>query len=207
VPDSASSADSAYQAMRTDLVTGELPPGDHLAELVLAGRYGVSRTPIREALRRLEQDGLVERRGRRMHVRERRPAERRDLAEVLLLLEQAAARGAANRHSGLDARRLGEALAALRALPADAAEHQWVRADEEFHRRLWAASRSPTLVTLLGLLHTQLGGHPECGPARPEQWRSRLTRHAELCAAVTGRRPEEAAALISATRGGLLRAH
>ena len=61
--------DSAYLALRRDIVSGDIKPGEKLVEVVLADRYGVSRTPIREALRRLEQDDLVQRNGRRVRVR------------------------------------------------------------------------------------------------------------------------------------------
>ena len=51
----------AYERLRAEIVEGEFAPGTALVEVSLAERYGTSRTPIREALRRLEQDGLVER--------------------------------------------------------------------------------------------------------------------------------------------------
>lgn len=53
-------ADSAYQHIRNAIVTGALPPGETLKETVLARDIGVSRTPVREALSRLGQEGLVE---------------------------------------------------------------------------------------------------------------------------------------------------
>lgn len=51
--------DSVYRRVREEILTRALEPGQRLQEMELAGRYGISRTPIREALRRLEQDGLV----------------------------------------------------------------------------------------------------------------------------------------------------
>lgn len=53
-------ADRAYQLIRRDIFTGVLAPGRHLGEVDLAEQYGFSRTPIREGLRRLESEGLVE---------------------------------------------------------------------------------------------------------------------------------------------------
>ena len=48
-----------YEQLLTAIATGSLRPGNRLLETELAGRFGVSRTPIREAIRRLETDGLV----------------------------------------------------------------------------------------------------------------------------------------------------
>lgn len=53
-------ADQAYRLLRHDIVGGILPAGAHLAETDLAEQYGFSRTPIRESLRRLQSEGLVE---------------------------------------------------------------------------------------------------------------------------------------------------
>jgi len=53
-------ADRAYLMLRQEIITGELPGGAHLAEADLAAQYGLSRTPIRESLRRLQSEGLVE---------------------------------------------------------------------------------------------------------------------------------------------------
>lgn len=53
-------ADRAYELVRNDIVAGILVGGQHLAETELAEQYGLSRTPIRESLRRLQSEGLVE---------------------------------------------------------------------------------------------------------------------------------------------------
>ncbi|GAA2551706.1 GntR family transcriptional regulator [Mycolicibacterium diernhoferi] len=52
--------DRVYQRLREDLISQEIPPGAALKEIPLSERFGVSKTPIREALARLESDGLVE---------------------------------------------------------------------------------------------------------------------------------------------------
>ncbi|MER5394094.1 GntR family transcriptional regulator, partial [Saccharopolyspora sp. NPDC002686] len=64
-----------YDQLRAEIVDGTWEPGAALVELALAERYGTSRTPVREALRRLQQDGLVERGDRGMRVRTRSPEE------------------------------------------------------------------------------------------------------------------------------------
>jgi DNA-binding GntR family transcriptional regulator len=66
---------SVYEELRSHILSGDFPPGAPLVEAALAKKLGVSRTPIREALRRLEQDTLIERVHRGLQVRGRSPAE------------------------------------------------------------------------------------------------------------------------------------
>ena len=65
--------DVVFQTLRQSILHGELKPGERLMEIHLAERLGVSRTPIREAIRKLELEGLVEmipRRGKRNPIRD-----------------------------------------------------------------------------------------------------------------------------------------
>jgi DNA-binding GntR family transcriptional regulator len=92
-------ADRAYRAIRDAITTGELRPGQKVTERGLAERLSVSPTPVREAIRRLEQDGLLERTGpRTVQVTAFRDAAIQDLAEVEVALRGMVARFAA-RHA------------------------------------------------------------------------------------------------------------
>ena len=80
-------ADRAYRAIRDAIATGELRPGQKVTERGLAERLSVSPTPVREAIRRLEQDGLLERTGpRTVQVAAFGDAAIQDLAEVEVAL-------------------------------------------------------------------------------------------------------------------------
>jgi DNA-binding GntR family transcriptional regulator len=188
--------DSAYGALRRDIVSGEIAPGEHLAELALAERYGVSRTPIREALRRLEQDGLVERVGRRMYVRAHQPEEILDIYEVRIILEEAAARGAALRHTALDLSMLSRAHTDMLAI-AESDPVLQARTNRHFHERLWAASHSNTLIDLLDRLHVHLHRYPETTLTYPGRWAEVLAEHTELLAAIQEHRADDAAAIAA----------
>ncbi|WP_167193269.1 GntR family transcriptional regulator [Brevibacterium pigmentatum] len=84
--------------IRTDIITGKLEPGSKLREVALAERYEVSRIPIREALRALEADGLVESRKYSGSVVAPSPVEdAEDLFEIRIVLESATAKRAARR--------------------------------------------------------------------------------------------------------------
>ena len=90
--------------IRTDIIKGKLEPGAKLREVALAERYEVSRIPIREALRALEADGLVESRKFSGSVVAPSPAEdAEDLFEIRIVLESATAKRAARRAAELSA--------------------------------------------------------------------------------------------------------
>jgi len=102
-------AERAYRGLRDAIVTADLRPGQKVTERGLAERFAMSATPVREAIRRLEQDGLLERTGpRTVQVSALRDTAVQDLAEVEVGLRGMVARFAA-RHAttaqldGLDA--------------------------------------------------------------------------------------------------------
>src|ERR1700754_1808293 len=81
-----------YERLKQAILDGELVPGQQLVEISLAQWCQVSRTPIREALSRLEQDGLALRTDRGLVVRERSPEEILDIYDTRIVLEAMAAR-------------------------------------------------------------------------------------------------------------------
>jgi DNA-binding GntR family transcriptional regulator len=142
-------ADRAYHAIRELIVTLELPPGSVVREPELTARLGIGRTPVREALRRLAQERLIEvfpRRG--MFVTK---VDGRDLArlcEVRLALEPEAARLAAERATAADLAELQGLLDELgEPRRRDARGH--IDLDERIHRAIYHASHNPFLVETL----------------------------------------------------------
>ncbi|HUC49757.1 MAG TPA: GntR family transcriptional regulator [Xanthobacteraceae bacterium] len=91
----ATTADAAYQALRRSILQGDLAPGERLRSDALANEMKVSRTPVREALRKLEAEGLVERSGSGLIVREFSEQDLTELFYVREALEGMAARLAA----------------------------------------------------------------------------------------------------------------
>lgn len=90
-------ADEVYRRLRDDILMGRVRPRDHLVEVDLATRLGVSRTPVRESLQRLAADGLIVSHRRRWVVREHTLDEIKDMFEVRMALEGYAARLACQR--------------------------------------------------------------------------------------------------------------
>jgi DNA-binding GntR family transcriptional regulator len=189
--------DSAYLALRRDIVSGEIKPGEKLVEVVLADRYGVSRTPIREALRRLEQDDLVQRNGRRVRVRQHRPDEILDIYEVRIVLEEAAARAAALHRTPLEVSLLVRGHEAMRGVsPDDPVGRE--RTCWAFHELVWSASHSRTLAELLDRLEVNLRRYPDGAMTHPAGWRQALSDYQRLVSAIRDHRTAEAAEIVGA---------
>lgn len=133
--------------LRAAVAAGELPPGTHLAETELSASLGVSRGTLREALRALEEEGLLSKDSRgRLSVRVVTLEEVRDIFDVRFALESLAAEVVCAR-ADLDAVVVGlrAALARLEASEEGPIPEQ-VDADLAFHEAICAASGNETLV-------------------------------------------------------------
>jgi len=184
-------ATHVYEGLREEIVSGRLGSGAPLVEATVAAQYGTSRTPVREALRRLEQDGLVERGDRGLRVRTRGPAEILEIYEVRILLEAAAARDAAERGTRLDLMRITHAADAMAAAdPAD--PDAMVATNRVFHEEIWAASHNGTLVDLLTRLNSHITRYPATTLTSPGRWAEVLREHAALVRAIEARNGDEA---------------
>jgi DNA-binding GntR family transcriptional regulator len=143
-------ADRAYVALLDAIVSGELEPGRRLRDQELATNLGVSRTPVREALRRLEDEGLVESaRNAYTRVAPVRPERIADAFPVVAALQALAARLGVPALSGADLERMerhdAERTAALRAGDVLGA----IAADDRFHAVLLEASGNVEIERVL----------------------------------------------------------
>jgi DNA-binding GntR family transcriptional regulator len=159
--------DKLASQLHARVLSGELPSGTRLRQEALAEEFGVSRTPVREALRKLQAGGLVELQPNRgAVVRGLSPTEIRDAYEVRAALEALAAGLAAERASREQIQRLGNAQAEFRtALEKTAARRRggrevgareiglWGRANDAFHQTIHEASGNDVLVSTLAQLH------------------------------------------------------
>lgn len=183
---------NVYERLRGDIIAGRLTPGEALGESALGVRYGTSRTPIREALQRLETERLVSRTARGMRVHDTSPEEILDIYEVRISLESLAARAAARRRSELDLARLISAKAAMDACDDEAQRAETNRA---FHETVWAASHNPTLIDQLERLSVHLVRYPVSTLAEDGRWQAALAEHDELVSAIEARDEDAAARL------------
>lgn len=135
------------ERLRADIVAGLYPPGASLKQTELAHQLGTSVTPVREAMRDLAADGLIQIDPQRVaRVRSIDAAEATEINEIRLLLEPLAARRAAEHSTPDDLERI-RAAALLPDAAAD--DTAWLLANHEFHLRIIECSRSPHLVGIL----------------------------------------------------------
>jgi DNA-binding GntR family transcriptional regulator len=182
---------SPYERIKRGILDGSFPPGVPLVEATLAELCGVSRTPIREALNRLERDGVVNRTDRGMAVRERTPEEILDIYEARIALEATAARIAALRHTHLDQVRMERLIKLCE--ESDPSDGQ-VLADRnrEFHRGVWHASHNHAVIDLLDRLDLHLLRYPVTTLTAPGRWEQALREHRLLLDAIVARDAESA---------------
>ncbi|MHA6617889.1 GntR family transcriptional regulator [Pseudonocardia sp. DLS-67] len=188
-------AQTVYEDLRGQILSGALPPGTPLREIALAERFGVSRTPVREALSRLQQDRLLAPGGRGMQVRSIDPHEVVQVYDMRVLLEAEAAGQAAHSRGDADLMRLEGLLARDRAL-TDLDDATRTRTNLEFHSAIWEATHNPVLLDLLERLSIHLVHAPRSTLSVGDRWSTALDEHARLVAAVRGR-DEQAAREIA----------
>lgn len=186
-----------YERLRGEILGGLLPPGTALREVALAERYGVSRTPVREALRRLEHDKLLEAGDRGLRVRQPSHAEVVQVYDARILLEGAAAEQAARTRGEADLAVLDGLLARDLAL-ADPSPARRADTNVEFHEAVWRATHNPVLIDLLQRLNLHLIHTPTTTLTAPGRWEQALAEHEALIAAI---RAGDAAAAGDVARG------
>ena len=144
----------AYTLILEAIEQGDYRPGDRLVESELADRFGVSRTPVREALQRLETQSMLARDGRSLIVASLDHNQLAELYVVRAELEGLAARLAAKHATPEEIRVLRDMIDEDRAHLAD--PDAMSRANKRFHRQIHLASHNRFLVQQLDLVHRSI---------------------------------------------------
>jgi len=144
----------AYSLILGAIDSGIYRPGDRLVESDLADRFGVSRTPIREALQRLETQSLLTRDGRSLIVASLDHNQLAELYVVRAELEGLAARLAARHATGEEMRVLRDMVTGDHKLLGD--PKAMARANRRFHKQIHLASHNRYLVQQLDLVHRSM---------------------------------------------------
>ncbi|WP_254684845.1 GntR family transcriptional regulator [Tateyamaria omphalii] len=148
-----SQGEAAYAQLLQAIRAGEFAPGDRLRETDVADRLNLSRTPVREALRRLEADGIVEHRPRLGAViRQLSHAELVELYEMRIVLERTAAEMAAKHAADAEV----DALRDLNAAIASSAPSEAAALNQDFHRGIYLATRNRFLLDAARALNNAL---------------------------------------------------
>ena len=149
--------DVVFNTLRQAILKGELEPGERLMEIQLAERLGVSRTPIREAIRKLELEGLVlmiPRKG--AEVAEISEKSLREVLEVRRSLEELAIELACQRITPEELTALEEAENRFARAVEDGEVMAIAESDENYHELIYQATANDRLVQILNNLREQM---------------------------------------------------
>ena len=188
-----------FLTLRKAILKGELQPGERLMEIALAGRLGVSRTPVREAIRMLEHEGLVVMKPRRgAQVAKITEQELNDVLEVRKSLEMLAANKACERMTEEDMKAMRDAGAEFRKLAVNPRCDltALTEADVAFHDTIYRGTRNRRLNQILANLREQMYRFRLEYLKDASIRESLVSEHEEIMKAVAGRDGELAADLI-----------
>jgi DNA-binding GntR family transcriptional regulator len=183
-----SKTDMVAALIRELIITGELGAGEQLRQRDLAEQFGVSQTPVREAMRRLESEGLVvgdTHRG--FTVVEPDAGRVEENFQIRAALESLAASLAAKAIDDAGVARLADLNERMRALAED--DPAYVDLNRQFHFAVYEYAGSPLLMSLMRLLWASLHGGPKVLRTHAESAR----QHDEILAALRARDADAAA--------------
>ncbi|KPN63488.1 DNA-binding transcriptional regulator, GntR family [Aliiroseovarius crassostreae] len=184
----------AYELILEAIDVGVYKPGDRLVESELADRFGVSRTPIREALQRLETQSLLTRDGRSLIVASLTHNQLAELYVVRAELEGLAASLAAQHAAPEEIRVLREMVEDDRARLDDPAA--LARSNRRFHKRLHLASHNRYLVQQLDLVHRTMALLATTSLAAEGRSEVAIAEHDAIVTAIEARDREAARAAL-----------
>ncbi len=161
------SGEEAYNAILNGITSGELKPGLVISEHDLSEMYGVGRTPIREALKRLEGEGFIINQDRKRRVYYLTTDDIKQLFDLKMVIEGMIARQAAQSESELDMRQM-EAIVSEMERYASGVDpvavpdctnaislEKWLELDKRFHDHLYHMARNNRARTIIENLNTQ----------------------------------------------------
>ena len=197
-------AERVYLGLKRAIATGEITAGERLREIDLAARYGVSRTPVREALKKLQAEGLVtDMPGRGLAATKPTAEEIMDAYLMREVLEGLAARLAAERAVDTDRTRLAVIMRQIQMAIAAEDTQRAIALSNEFDRALFQATRSRRLSDMIEAARAAQGRLLRLSLQYPGRLAETAEERAEILQAIQDGNPEAAE---GATRKHLRRA-
>ncbi len=185
----------AYSLILDGIEAGLWRPGDRLVESELAERLGVSRTPVREALQRLETQGMLARDGRSLIVASLDHSQLAELYAVRGTLEGLAARLAA-RHASDEEVRVLQGMVAEDQVLIGGDPRALSRANKRFHRQIHLASHNRFLIQQLDLVHRAMALMATTSFAAEGRDVQGLAEHERIASTIAARDGEAAEAAL-----------
>lgn len=190
-------ADKLIAQIKQNIADGTLSPGDQLEEAELADRFGVSRTPIREAIRSLVDSGILETRPRKgAIVRCLTATELLDLFDVAAELEGMACRLAANAMTEAHVGALQNALAACEKAVVDNDTRAYGKANLEFHAAIHLAAGNHWLADQLGQIELRINSYRSMPYEIRGRIKQSLEEHIDIFEAIVAGESETARVLM-----------
>lgn len=189
--------DVVFNTLRQAILRGELKPGERLMEIQLANKLGVSRTPIREAIRKLELEGLVlmiPRKG--AEVADISEKSLRDVLEVRKVLEELSVQLACEKMTDEGIQELKDAAEDFKKTLKSKDVTQIAEADVHFHDIIYMAGNNQKLIQILNNLREQMYRYRVEYLKNEEAYPKLVTEHEELIAKITKREKSEATEII-----------
>jgi DNA-binding GntR family transcriptional regulator len=193
-------ADRVAGELRDAIYAGRLAPGARLVERRLAAELAVSHIPIREALARLSDEGLIERLPRRgARVRTMTATDLEEISSLRVLLEQFVVVRVGERLTDRTEAELRKLVAAMVQAARRGDGARMFELDRRFHERLWLLSDHRLLLELVALLRGRINGFLRAANAalEPAELRRHALTHGELVDAIAGGDPEAAQAAMA----------
>lgn len=182
-----------FNTLREAIIVGELKPGERLMEVQLADKMGVSRTPVREAIRKLELDGLVEMLPRKgAHVADLSVKDIMDVLEVRSTLDGLASSLSASRITEDEVKELKHIQGQFVNYVEKDNLQGSIKKDVEFHDIIYRSSRNDKLMQITSNLREQIQRFRVIYLKDYSSTRELIKEHAEICDAIAGRDPESA---------------
>ncbi|TBW38503.1 GntR family transcriptional regulator [Siculibacillus lacustris] len=195
-------ADRAYLSLREAIVEGTLAPGMKLSERGLAAMLGVSPQPVREALRRLEGEGMAESRPRSgTYVAELSIDRLLEMGRIRSALEGVAAGIAARRRTPIDIAALRARLIAVQSASASGDERRLAAVNASLHETLHAITGNALLIRSLQAVNAYYHISTRVILTSKYEVSASLAEHSAIVAAVIDGDPETAEALMRAHTG------
>jgi DNA-binding GntR family transcriptional regulator len=178
-------------ALRDMIIEGELPAGERINETALYPQLGVSRTPLREALKALASEGLVELVPNRGAVVRRFTLDDvTHMLEAVKVIETFAARAACERASDGEISSLQQLHHQMRDCYRTKNRLDYFKLNQDIHSGLVAAAHNDTLATMHAALQARLKRIRYIGNEAPEKWSGAMAEHEAMMAALRKRNGE-----------------
>ncbi len=205
IEDRSSLQQKTYDLLRRAILNGKLPPGHRLVEYKLAAQLGVSRLPVREAIRKLEQEGLVVVDPRRaVHVCGIDPVEAKETYALRMILEGAAAGFAAAHASESDLQRLRDNLDTMERAIAAQDRLGIQEANYDFHDTLVEMCGNKKLIELVHRVRDSIERFRRLYANRIGFTEVRSREHYPIYQAIADRDSERSEQLMRSHLGGSL---